>query len=107
MDEGGEEWAVFGLDRFNGTPAQIIAEVTAGVARGPDVDAGAIGGAEQLGGVRAEHRGVGAADDRSLARAVAVGIGEPGGDGVARAGFDPDMRGAVGEAETQQGLWAI
>ena len=107
MDEGGKARAVPGVDRFDGAPAQIIAEVTAGVARGPGVDAGAIGGAEQPGGVRTEHRGVGAADDRSLARVVAIGIGETGRDGVACARFDPDISGAIGEAETQQGLRAM
>ena len=88
-------------------PAQIIAEVTPGIARGPGVDAGAAGRAQEFGGVRPEHRGVGAADDRSLARAVAIGVGEERGDGIARAGFDPDMRRAIGEAENQQRLRAM
>ena len=40
--------------------------------------------------------------DRSLAHAGLRGVGPQHGDGVAGAGFDPDIRGAAGEAEHQQ-----
>src|ERR1700685_857832 len=107
MNEGGELRAALAAGRLDRAPAQIVAEIAPGVARYPRVDAGGAGRAQQFGGMRAERQGVGAAGDRSLARAAAIGIGERGGDGVARPGFDPDISGAPGEAETQQRLRTI
>ena len=57
--------------------------------------------------MRAEHPRVGAAGDRSLSRAVAVGVGKPRGDGIAGAGFDPDMCRTVGKAEHQDCMRAM
>ena len=77
--------------RLDRAPAQIIAEIAAGVARGARIDAGAERGAQQFCGMRAEHFGVGATRDRSLAHACVVGVGPQHGDGVAGAGLDPDI----------------
>ena len=78
--------------RLDRAPAQIIAEIAAGVARGARIDAGAERRAQQLCGVRAEHLGVGAAGDRALAHAGVIGVRPQHGDGVAGAGLDADMR---------------
>ena len=56
------------------------------------------GRAQQPGGVRAEGHGVRAAGYRSLAHPRVVGIGPQRGDGIAGAGFDPDIGRAGGEA---------
>ena len=57
----------FRCTRLDRAPAQVIAEIAAGIARDSRIDAGAFGRAQQFGGVRTEHHGVGAAGDRSLA----------------------------------------
>ena len=78
--------------RLDRAPAQIVAEIAAGVARGAGVDAGAARGAQQFRGMRAERLRVGVAGDRSFARAGVIGVGPERGDGIAGAGLDPDMR---------------
>src|SRR5437762_12393407 len=85
-------------------PAQIVAEITAGIARGPCIDAGAARCAQQFCGVRAKHHGVGVARDRSLVHRSMVGIGPDGGDGVAGAGFDPHARCPRSKPEQRQRL---
>src|SRR5436305_625087 len=97
MDERGEtEVIAHGLDR---APAQIIAEIGTGVARWPRIDAAAERSAQQLRSMRAESHGVRTETDRTLAHARLGGVGPQQGDGVASPGLDPDMGGAVGEAE--------
>jgi len=54
--------------------------------------------------MRAEHQGLGAAGDRSLAHPRVVGVRPQRGDGVAGASLDPDVWRAIGEAEHQQRL---
>src|SRR4051812_17351543 len=104
MDEGDEARSVVIAGGLDGPPAQIVAEITSGVARTSRIDAGADSGPEKLAGMRAEQGSAGAADDGSLARAVTIGVGEQRGDGVTRAGLYPDMRRAIGKTETQNCL---
>ena len=107
VNEGRETKTValaHGLDR---APAQIIAEIAAGVARSARVDPGVAGRAKQFHGVRTEQSGVGVASNRSFSGAVAIGIGKQRGHRVAGAGLDPDMGRAASEAEHQQRLRAM
>src|ERR1700738_5462563 len=105
MDESGEARAgarlgmIFSENRFplfgimpcrlDRAPAEVVAEIAAGVARGARIDATAERGAQQFRGVRAEHHGVGLARDRSLEKARMFGVGPNGRDGVPRAGLGP------------------
>jgi hypothetical protein len=107
MDEGCKRRALVPLRRLDRAPAQIVAEIASGITRGAGIDAGALSRAQKLCGMRAEHPRVGAAGDRSLSRAVAVGVGKPRGDGVAGTGFDPDMCRTVGEAKHQDCMRAM
>ena len=61
MHERGEAGTIARGDRLDRAPAQIVAEIAAGIARGAGVDARAVGRAQQFGGVRTEHDSVGAA----------------------------------------------
>ena len=76
MHERSEAGASVARRRLDRAPAQVIAEIAAGIARCPRVNTGAIGRAQQFCDVRAEHHGVGTAGDRALAHARVVGIGQ-------------------------------
>ena len=102
MHECSEAGAGVGRRRLDRAPAQIIAEIAAGIARGPRVNAGAIGRAQQFCNVRAKHHGVGAAGDRALVQARMVGIGPQRGDGIAGAGLDPHIGRTGSKTEHQQ-----
>jgi len=84
MHEGGEAGTLLAAGGLDRAPAQVVAEIAAGVARGPCVDAGGTCRAQQSCCVRAELLRVGAIDDRPVARDLAVGVGEGRGDGIAR-----------------------
>src|SRR5665213_242914 len=107
MHEGRQRRAAVLVHSLDRAPAQIVAEIAAGVARGPRIEAGGVCRPQQFCGMRSERAGVDAVRDRSLPRPLAVGIGERRGDSVARPGLDADMRGAAGEAERQQRLRAM
>ena len=107
VHERGQPQMVVGADRLDRAPAQIIAEIASGVARGRasmPVPSAARSSSQRM---RAEPHRVRAGGDRSLADAGLRRIGPQHGDGVAGAGLDPDMRGAAGEAEHQQRLRAV
>ncbi len=107
MHERGERRAVVAAGRLDRPPAQVIAEIAAGIARGAGIDAGAVGGTQQFCGVRAEHHGVGIARDRSLAHPRVIGIRPQRGDGVAGAGLDPQVGRSGSQAEHQQRMRAM
>ena len=94
------------VHRLDRAPAQIVAEITSGVAGRPCIDAGGKRGAQQFCGVRPERRCRRALDDRSLACAMAIGIGDQRRHRVAGAGLDSHMSRAVGKPEHQQRLRA-
>jgi len=54
MHERGEARTAAAVRRLDRAPAQVVAEIASGVARGPRIDTGRAGRAEKFGGVRAE-----------------------------------------------------
>src|SRR3954463_12717274 len=105
VNEGGEARAVAGIDGLDRAPAQIVAEIASGIARGAGIEAGTLSGTQQLGGMRAESLCVRPISDRSLSGAGLRSVRPQHGDGIAGAGLDPDVSGATGEAEHQQRVW--
>ncbi len=107
VHEGGQPWAFGARDRLGGVPAEVIAEITPGVARQIGRHAGAARRGEQL---RRRHRQAlcrRSAGPDGVAAERGAGLVRQQRQRVARARLDADTRLARGDAEHQERVGAV